>query len=271
MSCANHPSIEARWQCTQCGALWCGDCPRAVGLTAHRVCPTCGSAIAAYAPLRSVDQMLARSARRVFSTEGLLTAAGLGLFYGTLSWLWAIPIIYLGTLVSYYFVTVHHVGANGEGLPSSGESIQRWSELVSLALGGILCASLGLAPLVAFAYHAPVALDARTILALLLVGQLYMPAIVLAIAVTNSAWSAIWPLAWIRVVARAPGPYVRFVGMWVVSVAIALGIALMTAELGDRSWITDSIVASVWTLFWIFQASLVGEYIRSNAEAFGWD
>ena len=89
---------------------WCLDCPRAVGLTAHRVCATCGSAITAYSPQRSVEQAITRSATRALSTEGLLTSLALGVFYGMLSWLYVIPIIYLGTLVSYYFVTVHHVG-----------------------------------------------------------------------------------------------------------------------------------------------------------------
>lgn len=72
-------------------------------------------------------------------------------------------------------------------------------------------------------------------------------------------------------IARAPGPYVRFVGMWIVSVAIAVGIMHVTTMVGDRTWIVDTIVAFVWTLSWIFQASLVGEFIRSNADAFGWD
>jgi hypothetical protein len=255
----------------QCSALWCADCPRAVGLTAHKVCPTCGSAIAAYSPQRSVEQAIVRSARRAFTIEGLLTALALGVFYGALSWLYVIPIIYLGTLVAYYFVTIHHVGGGGDGLPSSGEAIQNWGELRAFAFGGLFCAALGLAPLIAVAYTAEESLPPRTVLALLLAGQLYMPAIVLAIAVTNSAWSAIWPLAWIRVISRAPGPYVRFVGMWIVSVAIAFGLTLVTASVGDPSWIIEAVVAFVWTLFWIFQASLVGEFIRSNAEAFGWD
>ena len=255
----------------QCGALWCADCPRAVGLTAHRVCPTCGSAIAAFSPQRSIEHAIARSARRAVSTEGLLTSLALGVFYGTLSWMYAIPIIYLGTLVSYYFVTVHHVGAGGDGLPSGGEAAQNWGELRAFAFGGLFCAALGLAPLIAVAYTTIEPLPPRTTLALLLVGQLYMPAMVLSIAVTNSPWAAIWPVTWVRVIARAPGPYVRFVGMWFVSVALALGIMMATTMFGERTWIVDSIVAVVWTLFWIFQASLVGEYIRSNAEAFGWE
>jgi hypothetical protein len=255
----------------QCGALWCADCPRAVGLTAHKVCPTCGSAIAAFSPRRSVEQAVVRSMKRALSIEGLLTSLALGLFYGLLSWMYAIPIIYVGTLVSYYFVTVHHVGGGGEGLPSGGEAVQNWDELRAYAFGGLLCVVLGLAPLIAANYHAADPLPPRMILALLLVGQIYMPAIVLSIAVTNSAWSAIWPLTWFRVIARAPGQYVRFVGMWIVSIAIALGITLVTALVGEKTWIVDSIVAFTWTLFWIFQASLVGEYIRSNAEAFGWE
>ncbi len=264
-----HGAEEARWKCVQCGALWCEDCPRAVGLTAHKVCPTCGAEVETFAVQRSVEEAIVRSVKRVLSTEGLLTSLALGLFYGLLSWMYAIPIVYAGTLVSYYFVTVHHVGAGGEGLPSGGEAVQNWHELRAYAFGGFLCVVLGLGPLIAVQYHLMEPLSPRAILALLLLSQIYMPAVVLAIAVTNSAWAAIWPVTWVRVIARAPGQYVRFVGMWIVSVAIAVGLALVTTMF-DSSWIVDSIVAFVWTLFWLFQASLVGEYIRSNAEAFGW-
>lgn len=241
-----------------------------MGSTAHRVCPKCGSAISAFSPQRSLEQVFSRSLRRAFSTEGLLTSLALGAFYGTLNWMWVIPIIYLGTLVSYYFVTVHHVGGGGDGLPSAGEAIQNWGELRAFAFGGLFCVALGLAPLITAAQLATEPLEPRMIWTLLLVGQLYMPAVVLSIAVTNSAWAAIWPPTWIRVVARAPGPYVRFVAMWVASVAIGIALSMGSASIGE-GWIVDSIRAFVWTLFWLFQASIVGEYIRSNAAAFGWD
>lgn len=228
-----------------------------VRLGDHRVC--------------TAEQVLSRSMRRALSREGLLTALALGVFYGTLNWLFVIPIIYLGSLVSYYFVTVHHVGAGGEGLPSGGEAIQNWGEIRSFAFGGLFCVALALAPLIAVAYVTPEPLDARMVWTLLLVAQIYMPAVVLSIALTNTAWAAIWPPTWIRVVSRAPGPYVRFLGMWIVTLAIGIGIAMAVASLGEQSWIVDSIAASVWTLFWILHASIVGEYIRSNAEAFGWE
>lgn len=271
MHCGNHPGTEAWWQCTSCEALWCEACPRKVGLTHHVVCATCGHALAKYLATRGGEDVLKRSVRRAISPEGLITATTLAVFYGVLGSLAVVPLIYLATLVSYYFVTVHHVGDGKPGLPGPADTVDNWTELRTTALGGILTAGLGFLPLIIALVKAPAALEPRLVFALVAVGQLYMPAIILSVAVTNSPWSAIWPLAWIRVVARAPGPYVRFVGLWMLSVAVGLVVLWGTVNALTGSVPGDAASAFIWNLFWFFQASLVGEYVRSNAAAFGWD
>jgi hypothetical protein len=271
MHCANHPTVEASLQCVSCSALWCDACPRKVGLTHHVVCATCGHALAKYVAPQSGDEVLARSFRRAVSQEGLITATALAVFYGVLSSLWVVPVIYLASLVSYYFVTVHHVGDGKPGLPGPADTVDNWTELRVTALGGILTAGLGFLPLIVAMASSRVPLDERMVLALVLIGQLYMPAIILSVATTNSPWAAIWPLTWVRAVGRAPGQYVRFVGLWLVSVVIGLVVLWGTLRALAGTIPGDAAAAFVWNLFWFFQASLVGEYIRRNAKAFGWD
>ena len=98
-----------------------------------------------------------------------------------------------------------------------------------------------------------------------------LAAIILSVAVTGSPWAAIWPLTWARVVGRAPGQYVRFVGLWIVSVVLGLVVLWSTLRGLTGTMPGDVAAAFVWNLFWFFQASLVGEYVRRNAPAFGLD
>ncbi|MDX2093649.1 MAG: hypothetical protein SFX73_37765 [Kofleriaceae bacterium] len=271
MRCANHPNVEATLECTACSACWCDACPRKVGLSHHVVCATCGHALAKYVVSHPADEVLARSFRRAISTEGLVTGAALAVFYGVLSSLAAVPVIYLASLVSYYFVTVHHVGDGKPGLPGPAETVDNWTEMRTTALGGIFTAGLGFLPLIVAITTTRTPLDDRMFVALALLGQLYMPAIILSVAVTNSPWAAIWPPTWVRVIGRAPGQYVRFVGLWIVSVLLGLVVLWATTQSLTGSVPGDCVAAFAWNLFWFFQASLVGEYVRRNASAYGWD
>ena len=270
MGCEAHPAAEASRRCEGCAKLWCEACARAVGLTHHVVCPACGHRLARFAAPQGALQTVSSSVRRVISTEGITAALGFAILFGLGSTLYAVLFIYLAALVGYYFVIVHHVGGGQPGLPSPGDRVDHWGDVVTRAGHGLLCASLGFAPLVLWGVLADEPADHRLLLGLLVVGQLYMPAVVLSVAVTGSGWAAIWPPTWLRVIARAPGAYVRFIGLWLAAVLVGFAMVLVTAPLLASVW--GSFVAAVgWNVFWFAHAALVGEFIRANAEAFGWD
>lgn len=270
MACERHPDTVETRRCTGCAKVWCDACARSVGVSAHVICPECGHALHGYAPQVPAGDALMGAVRRAISTEGIATAGAMAVLYALGSSLYAIVLIYLATLVSYYFMITHHVGAGLPGLPGPSDTVDHWGDIVPRAIGGVLTAALGLLPIILWSVLVVEPTDPRISIGLLLVGQIYMPAVILAIAVTNSPWAALSPIAWVRVIARAPGPYVRFVGLWVFSVGIGLAWLRIVVELGD-SIPALFVAAFVWNLFWFAQAALVGTYIRQNAEAFGWD
>ena len=209
-------------------------------------------------------------ATRVFSTKNLVTAAVFGImcFIGT--YIWPLFLIYLATLIGHYFVTVHHVASGEPGLPTPSDVSDHWSDIIGRSVRGIACAMLGLVPLVLYVQYVDRTPRVTAILAMLTIGQLYMPAVVLSVALTNTYWAAISPVTWVRVIARAPAGYIRFVGIWIASATVALGLFRTWMIYGD-SFVGGAILGAVWTLYWFAHAVLVGEYIRSNAEKLGWE
>ena len=99
-----------------------------------------------------------------------------------------------------------------------------------------------------------------------------MPAALLAVTFSGSGWNALWPLAWLKVISRAPGAYAMFTILWLVTVFVggALVGALQSVALAVP-YAGVVLAATLSMLFWWFQAILVGRFVRQNADAFGWD
>jgi hypothetical protein len=106
---------------------------------------------------------------------------------------------------------------------------------------------------------------------LVLAGQLYMPAAVLAVTLTSSTLGALWPVAWIKIIARAPAAYAYFALVWIGSLMLGIVLVIALALQLPRTAIGYFSEGLVWCMFWFAQAVLVGNFIRENAQAFGWD
>ncbi len=258
--------------CTVCEKRWCTTCVKPVGLVQqHAICPTCGHLVKAAWPVTSGTQSLGGAISRAITTEGLITAFAFAVFHLIAQLFKIFDLIYLSTLVGYYFTIVHHVGDGRVGLPGPSDATDDWVEIVGLALRGMACFALGFVPIIVVLAlgHDP---SPAAFIGWLAVGQLYLPAAILAVTLTNSGLSMVWPVTWVQVIARAPLPYVRFLVLWLGTVAIGCAIGALTSGLAfalDNIFV-DFAVAVIWNLFWFAQASLVGTFIRENATAFGW-
>lgn len=235
----------------------------------HEICRDCGCLLKRAHPQLTTEGAIRDAVGRAVSSEGLITAAAFAIVFGIAVWFEYIALIYVAALVSYYYVIVHHVGDSREGLPAPADVVEDKVGTVELAVRGLLCFAIGFAPLIVWMI-AGRPLDDLTRLGLVAVGQLYMPAVVLAVAISNSALDALWPVGWIQIVARAPLAYLRFAVVWLGSIVVGYGLFTVATPLIDDP-ITGALVAFVWNLFLFAQASLVGDYLRSNAERFGLD
>lgn len=267
VACANHPEVAESYRCTSCDKRLCATCVRPV---AHRVvCADCGHAAHKAAPIHDRGP-LAEVIDRVFSVEGLTTSTAFAICYAMSHYMFVFGIIYVGTLVAYYFTVVHHVGGNNDGLPAPSDANVDWMDLVGSALRGLVCCAVAVLPLIVYASATKRLPPTETILFLLLVGQLVMPAAVLAVAFSNSTIDAVWPGAWFAVIARAPSAYIRFLGLWFIAVAIGIVVSVVLEPLTGGP-LGMFIAAGVLNLYWFAHAVTVGDFIRRNAEAFGWD
>jgi hypothetical protein len=267
MRCKTHGGVEATRQCTSCSAGWCGDCAQTVGI--RQACPDCGHVLAtADAEVHGLADSLRDVSQRLVTLEGLTTIGALSVFYAVLAFSRFAIFLYLSTLVIYYFAIVRHVGEGKDGMP--GPTEDELGRTVSFAFRGLFCAAIAFAPALAYvglsSEH-----DTVTLLALVVLGQTYLPAAVIAIALSDNTLAALWPVAWVKVIARAPSSYLRFVGLWICSFAIGAGLEAATMVMLDDNVFGFFAQAMVWTAFWFAQAVLVGHYIRENRTAYGWD
>jgi len=218
---------------------------------------------------------------RVFSLEGLLTAAGIAVGLALLSRIPGIGrvfyIVSLATLVAYYFQIISHVGNGKEGLPGPSDTTEL-GEIVSMTLRGAFCTLLGFLPLLVWYWRGGAA-EAKslgdalfTVGGLLLLGQLYMPAVLVAIVVTESTGAAFYPVAWVKVIARAPLQYLVLVALFVLTAILGfVGERLAAVLVGFVPFVGGVIVAAVGNLLLFMQAAFVGGFLRANADRFGWD
>ncbi len=266
MRCKGHGAVEATRQCTACFAGWCGQCAQTVGR--RQACPACGHVlVTADAEVKGVTALLRDAQQRVVSLEGLSTIGAMAAFYALLSFSRFAIFFYLSTLAIYYFAIVRHVGEGKDGMP--GPSDDELGKTISFAFRGVFCAVIAFAPALAYVVFSDDG-DPATLIALVLVGQTYLPAAVIAIALSNHTLAALWPVAWFQVIARAPSSYLRFVVLWIGSLAVGIGLQLVTMSVLDYNVIGFFAQAALWTGFWFAQAVLVGHYLRENRSAYGW-
>ena len=160
-------------------------------------------------------------------------------------------------------------------MPTPADALDDLPMTFSRAGRGVLCFVVSLAPLLVwlFAFHHAGTVDHELASAgvMLVLGQVYMPAVLLAVTFGDSALNALWPPAWIHVISRAPASYVAFTGLWLVTIFIGgalVGVLQMAVGLVPVAGFALS--ATLAMLYWFTQAILVGLFIRKNAEAFGW-
>jgi hypothetical protein len=285
MDCALHPGAEAFRVCVRCGKLHCPACVRAVGESGRplEACRHCDGLLrVAQERVAPPASALAEALRRPFTVEGITTAVALAVP----AWARALPglstifgLIYLAALSGAYFMTVDHVGRGRPGLPGPSDRDFDWGESAAVAARGLLCILLVALPAIAWAVHlalrdaeAPdLATQRWAVAGLLLAGLSYTPAAIVAVVVSNSTLAALWPVAWARVILRAPSSYALLVGLFVVTfLAWALAGAIAAQTLGRVPLLGGLLAATVSNLLLLTQAALVGHFLRRNADAFGY-
>lgn len=277
MACARHPDSEALHACTLCGSWFCEACLGRLAVPGSvrpiLTCPDCGGlakVAAERVPTHRED--MADLARRPFDGDGLLIAAALGAPFAFT----VVPMpllqtffafVYLGCLASYYFETVDHVGRGKRGLPFSAAPISR-ADLAGALARGLACLAVAAGPAWAWSILVP---DAPLVTAALVaLGVALTPAAIVSVAVTGQARAALWPFWWARIIARAPVAYGRIVGVFIASSVVwALGASLAAATLGRIPFVGPFAAATVNAALAVLQATLVGGFLRRNAEELG--
>jgi hypothetical protein len=271
--CFDHPTRAADGACEPCGRAWCGECLSAAKLHVT-VCKTCG---------RAAGALLAEGAGefvgRLMSRDGVAMAVGLGVFGALISLIssggaiamgWAFVmawVIYASCVVGTFFAIIQHVGAGRAGMPHAVDA-DHLSTMFARVGRGLVCFGVGLAPLAVwwFAGHGRDPVMAGVMLVL---GQLYMPAVLVAVTVSDHTGNALWPPVWVQIVARAPAAYARFAVVWVVTVFVG-GAVVGAAEaaVADAVPVVGDMVATTLGMLFLFaQAILVGQFLRRNSVA----
>jgi hypothetical protein len=283
MQCVSHARAEATRQCGQCQRAWCAACVKqlTIGGNILEVCARCNGRLRepyqAPAP-RALD--LGELVARAFTTDGLITAAAMSLpiLLATLvGWIpgmgWFVALmglVYWGTLVGFYFQVIAHVGDDKAGLPGPADVSDDRAALFAMWLRGVVCIAVGALPYLAWVYglhdggtpRAPL-----TAALLILVGLAYTPAIVVSVVITHSTLGALYPLAWVKIIARAPRSYAQLVGLFV---AAFVPFGVVTLVTGAIPVVGDYLGTVATTLLWTAQACVVGGFLRRHADEFGW-
>ena len=187
-----------------------------------------------------------------------------------------VDLVYAGATAGYYFTVIQHVGAGTPGMPGPGDLTSDLVGMMTRGLRGIGCILVSVAPVLVWVFgvhHGRAATpDRTTAVALIVAGQVYMPAVLLAVTFGDSGWNGLWPPAWVQIVGRAPRPYATFSVLWLVTVFVGGALVAALQRALDHIPVAGVLVSSTLSmLFWWFQAILVGRFIRLNAAAFGWD
>ena len=182
-------------------------------------------------------------------------------------------LVYYGSLVGYFFQIIAYVGDGGRGLPGASDLLGDVPSLLRMSARGWVCSLVGLAPFLVWFYGLR---DASTpaspsIMALTLaLGLAYMPAALVAVVLTSSTLGALYPVAWVQIIARAPASYAQLVGLFALGGAVFFAARLLTLTLAFVPILGVYAGTVLTTLLWMVQAAIVGGFLRRHAHDFGY-
>lgn len=219
--------------------------------------------------------------RLPFTRDGVLTALALSLplLVASLPLLNAVSgvleIVFLSALSGYYFLVVDHIGRGRDALPGPSDSFDDIGGMMLMMLRGVGCLVLGGVPLVIWRIYLGTSVSPTlsshpvTILALEAIGHTYVPAIILALVITEQESALFWPPLWIQIVLRAPLAYLELVGWFLLSLLVWWLVSVAARHSIGRAPIVGTWLAeSVSTLFLLVQATVVGGYLRRHSSQF---
>lgn len=96
---------------------------------------------------------------------------------------------------------------------------------------------------------------------------LYLPAAILSIVITQSIGGAIWPVAWVRIMARLGTNYFKLVGIFILSTALWwIGGLLIGKIVSPVPLIGGLVAGTARTLLIFLQATFLGGFLRKHAD-----
>jgi hypothetical protein len=281
MRCVTHAATRASLQCTSCQRAYCGLCVKqlTIGERVLEVCGLCkaplGPVVQRFRPSPSLANLLSRP----LSMEGLVTAVAIGWLAAAFGWMPGIGgfvrLACGAALIAYYFQIIAHIGDGKAGLPGPSDALHDMSEMWRQTIRGWICMFAALLPFLVWnnilhdgdqIFSPPIAF------ALIALGLLYLPAAIVCVVLTQSTFGALYPVAWLQVMKRAPASYARLVGLFLLSLALlwllssvgelAIGWIPLVGHLAVRVLVNLALFA---------QAALVGGFLLRHAEDFGYD
>lgn len=282
MQCVTHPSAPAARQCSRCQRAWCAVCIKQLSVAGQllEVCAKCNAPLVApSAIVARPDYDAVELARRALTFESAISAAGLALpllVSGFVSWIpgmgWftlLMALVYYGTLVGYYFQIIAYVGEGRAGLPGPSDLLDDHWSLLWMSLRGGLCLFVAAVPYAAAYTLLPSPPGPPATLLLFALGLVYLPAALVSVVLTDSTLGALYPVAWLQVISRAPASYLRLVALfWATLAAFALFNRLLAPLLTGVPIAGQFLAAFAANLLWFAQACLVGGFLRRHASDF---
>ena len=282
MGCVSHPQVPAARQCGRCQRQWCNLCVKQLNAAGKllEVCVKCNAPLQLphAAPPPSFD--LAELLRRPFGSDGLITAVALAspvLLGSLLTFVPGVPglclLAYYGSVIGYYFQIIAHIGDGKPGLPGPSDLGDDVASLLKMCARGWLCVLVGSSPYFIWLYllrtpDTPIALS--TVMLVALLGLSYLPAVIVSVVVTDSTLAALYPVIWIKVIARAPRSYLTLVGLFLLALLAFVVMRLVTLALASVLIVGPFLVAALSNLLVFVQAAVVGGFLRRHAEDFGY-
>jgi hypothetical protein len=280
MRCIAHSSAKAIKQCTSCQRGYCGLCVKqlTIGDRVIEICSACKARLGPVTTLIRPSPSLRDLLARPLSLEGLITAGAISILDAALGWMPGIGrfirLACTAALVAYYFQIIAHIGDGKEGLPGPSDAVEDLGEMRRQTFRGWLCVFAASLPLVIWTHfiHDGVPPPMPTLFLLVGLGLLYLPAAIVCVVLTSSSWGALYPIAWVQVIARAPASYLKLVVLFLLSLAVLGFLSTVGGmAIGWIPFVGTFAVKTVVALALFAQAALVGGFLMRHAQDFGYD